>query len=43
MPSSKEYCDYVLDQLSLVEEIDNKEFLQQLVNNMLPELPEKKK
>ncbi|NLC93933.1 MAG: hypothetical protein GX677_10885 [Treponema sp.] len=101
MPSSKEYCDYVLDQLSLVkeitsrkmmgeyilyckgkifggiyddrflvkktpfsksfmqnpqeeipyedanpmflvEEIDNKEFLQQLVNNMLPELPEKK-
>ncbi len=102
MPSSKEYCDYVLDQLSLVteitsrkmmgeyilyckgkifggiyddrflvketpfsktfiqnpqeeipyegakpmflvEEIDNKEFLQQLVSNMLPELPERKK
>lgn len=101
MPTSKEYCEYILDQLSLleeitsrkmmgeyilyckgkifggiydnrflvkktknskaflqnpqeeipyenskpmylVEELDNKEFLQQLINNMLPELLGKK-
>lgn len=39
MASSKEYLEFILGQLSELDEVDNKEFLIGLFNAMYEELP----
>ena len=46
MASSKEYLDFILEQLSemlLGDDVDNKEFLRELLEAMYEELPTPKK
>ena len=43
MASNKEYLDFVLEQLSALDDIENKEFLRELLEAMYNELPESKK
>ena len=43
MASSKEYLDYVLEQLSELDNIEDKDFLRELVEAMYDELPAPKK
>ncbi len=43
MASSKEYLDFILGQLSERDDVDNKEFLRELLESMYEELPVPKK
>ena len=43
MASTKEYLDFVLEQLSRLDDIENREFLRGFFDTMFDELPEAKK
>lgn len=43
MASSKEYLDFILEQLSELDDVSNKVFLRELLDSMYEELPAPKK
>lgn len=43
MASTKEYLNFILEQLSDLDDVNNREVLCELVRSMWEELPEKKK
>lgn len=40
MASRKEYLEYILEQLTDLDDVDNKDFLKELLEAMYDELPE---